>query len=1105
MKLIIHWIVVLAVLVGMFPITITKSPSLVTVPEGLQPSPPRPGTIELIQEKGGQLPDLSSAAERGIDAPGPTLSMPKGNFNLLVIMVDFSNNVGTVTTNSINQLVFGVSGSVAHYYSEISYGSLTFVTVDPPTVTGWQHTSLHPYNGLGGYVDGDMIPGTADDYGWGTYPLNLQGIVAEVLPMVDPLVNFSNYDNDGDGFVDGVLFTYAGPGAEITGNAYQIWSSAWNMTDGSGPGPILTGDGVWVDRFAFDSEYMNIPYDQTIGIYCHEVGHTIFGLPDLYDYDGSSAGVGMWSLMGSGNWNDPSGTWTGSSPAWPDAWSRTLMGFETPTVIYGNMSYYPFQPVENLSGPGSGNVVRLESPGLGPQEYFLIEYRDNTLPSYDSALPGSGLLIWHIDEEKWNAWELNTYECRYTPCCNGCNIYHSLVTLEQADGLLDLEYFANYGDAGDPFPGTKPNYSFAYGTIPESGSYMPTSCPSDSCVAVQIMTVLPLLIQANLQVTCMVNQPCLNISLSKSVGWALAGSDATYEVTVQNCSSYFEPVATLSVATAWAVNFFDLNTGAPIPYPPSGAINAGGAWRLGMRVNVPSYVARGMGILSSLTVNGSMGGSATLNNILTQVPECILLVDDDRSAPDLENVYLLALQNNKLKFDYWDVDVSGSPDAGALAAHDMVIWFTGMPRFDTLNPRQEIALATYLYGGGQLVFSSEDYLYDVGRSAFNAAYLHVMDFTDDIPTTNSIQGVQGNPVGNGIPLFPFNPPTFYTDQVVALAPATSAFESLPGPLPSALTYDAGTWKVLFLAWPLEYLAAPGPDMILAAAANWMGVPPFPITSFTVSPTLACSESPLTFTNTSQNAMQFLWNFGDGITSTLVSPVHTYTVSAPITYTVNLTGSHCCGFSIYQQPIAVHPMSNADFTSSAVATLVNETVIFTSTSLYAESYLWDFGDGVTSTLVNPTHVYVTPIQADVSLRVNNQCSSSMYTQTITVYGQVEADFTPSTYQAKTGQVISFNNTSKYAETYAWDFGDGVGNSTDTDPTYAFMQVGTYTITLQAANLLSQDSTQAVIVVSDIYTTYLPALLRSSIQILGRQASRPTEIGRLDPRHFQTMCF
>jgi PKD repeat protein len=200
------------------------------------------------------------------------------------------------------------------------------------------------------------------------------------------------------------------------------------------------------------------------------------------------------------------------------------------------------------------------------------------------------------------------------------------------------------------------------------------------------------------------------------------------------------------------------------------------------------------------------------------------------------------------------------------------------------------------------------------------------------------------------------------------------------------------------------------------------------------------------------------------------------------------------------------LPSAGFTASAAAILVDETVVFTSTSQYADSYLWDFGDGVTSTLANPTHVYAAPMQPSVvQLTVNNSCSSDVYTQTFAIYGQVVADFTPSTFQAKTGQAISFNNTSQNAESYAWDFGDGIGSSTEVEPAYTFTEVGTYTVTLQATNPLSQDSAEAVIVVNDVYKTYLPAVLRNSAELTGGQALRPAEIGRLDPRHFKTMCF
>ncbi|MFC1543554.1 immune inhibitor A domain-containing protein [Candidatus Neomarinimicrobiota bacterium] len=66
--------------------------------------------------------------------------------------------------------------------------------------------------------------------------------------------------------------------------------------------------------------------DMTIGVYAHEMGHAVFGLPNLYDYGYDSEGLGDWSLMAGGSWNGS----LGSSPAFPDAWSHVQMGYVTP-------------------------------------------------------------------------------------------------------------------------------------------------------------------------------------------------------------------------------------------------------------------------------------------------------------------------------------------------------------------------------------------------------------------------------------------------------------------------------------------------------------------------------------------------------------------------------------------------------------------------------------------------------------------------------------------------------------------------------------------------------------------------------------------------------
>ena len=118
-----------------------------------------------------------------------------------------------------------------------------------------------------------------------------------------------------------------------------------------------------------------------MGVYCHEIGHTFFGLPDLYDLDGSSYGVGNWSLMSYGS----RGTGRRStSPYWairslmaarlpgPMPGRGVQMGFETPLQFQGNIPSFLFQPVETLPSAGIG-VVKFDSPNLGPEEYFLAE------------------------------------------------------------------------------------------------------------------------------------------------------------------------------------------------------------------------------------------------------------------------------------------------------------------------------------------------------------------------------------------------------------------------------------------------------------------------------------------------------------------------------------------------------------------------------------------------------------------------------------------------------------------------------------------------------------------------------------------------------------
>jgi len=133
--------------------------------------------------------------------------------------------------------------------------------------------------------------------------------------------------------------------------------------------------------------------------------------------------------MAGGSWNGPNGSWgspDGSSPAWPDAWMRTQMGFVTATVIPNNVGGRSI-PQAYGNPPPAETVLKLDSAVLGAQEYFLIENRQQVSGSYDEYLPGSGLLIWHVDEAMNVYNRQNDYECTSVPHCQCSDTQHFLL------------------------------------------------------------------------------------------------------------------------------------------------------------------------------------------------------------------------------------------------------------------------------------------------------------------------------------------------------------------------------------------------------------------------------------------------------------------------------------------------------------------------------------------------------------------------------------------------------------------------------------------------------------------------------------------------------
>lgn len=377
------------------------------------------------------IEQLQQAKEKGVDQPNPahyTLNPgEQTTLHAVAILVDFSDKVATTPSAHFDSLLASQgtypTGSFRDFFLETSYNNIDVVM----TVVGWfRMPQTYTY-----YVNGQ--------YGFGPYPMNAQRMAEDAVWAADPTVDFSQFDNDNNGYIDALFIVHAGPGAEQTGSVNDIWSHAWVTVN------VPYVDGVYA--YGYSTE----PEDGKIGVFCHEAGHNVFGLPDLYDYDYDSYGTGRWSLMSNGSWNGG-----GTSPSHLDAWCKIQTGFVTPQVPTVNQMGVLFPRV--MDNP---LVYKLWSSGTPGLEYFLVENRQRV--GFDATLPYAGMLIYHVDDAKSN--NNNQWYPGHT------TYGHYLVAVEQADGAWHLEQYINAGDVNDPWPGTLNRRSFSDSTTPDTRDY----------------------------------------------------------------------------------------------------------------------------------------------------------------------------------------------------------------------------------------------------------------------------------------------------------------------------------------------------------------------------------------------------------------------------------------------------------------------------------------------------------------------------------------------------------------------------------------------------------------------------------------------------------
>ena len=289
-----------------------------------------------------------------------------------------------------------------------------------------------------------------NDYGTtssGSDGRNYEGARSALIEALDSLkkkesIDYSKYDNDGDGEIDFTYMFYAGVGANNSGVVGAIWPHAWyignSVNKRSGKN---MGNDIYANRYACSNEIDGYAYKKDnstdilggIGTFAHEFSH-VLGLPDMYDLKGNNPRKTpkKWDVMDNGNYNCPSNSYgtQNCAPPFYSAFERMSLGWMTPAELYtvGQVK------LDKIDG---NNAYSVTNPN-NPDEMFLLEYR--TQKAWDVGQPNSGMLIWHIDYVA-SVWKEKTVNN---------DGEHMHVDIEEAVPETD-----KYARPYDVFPGTK--------------------------------------------------------------------------------------------------------------------------------------------------------------------------------------------------------------------------------------------------------------------------------------------------------------------------------------------------------------------------------------------------------------------------------------------------------------------------------------------------------------------------------------------------------------------------------------------------------------------------------------------------------------------------
>lgn len=362
-----------------------------------------------------------------------------GKFRGVVILAQFQDQAFTFDSNYFNRMLNeegfhdnAAVGSAHDYFYKQSNGRFDayFDVVGPVTLSKDMAYYGKDATDIWGNSTGDENPTTA---------------IVEACQLADGLVDFKNYDLDGDGTAEMVYVIYAGYGENFGGDANTIWPHKYEM---SSAGYNVSLDGVRLDTYACSAELYGNSGTTPCGIgpLTHEFGH-VLGLADHYNTVATEYELGRYDNMDYGAYNES----TNVPPSYT-AFERLSLGWMEPTVIDEPADMLT---LENIAESNQAYLL----PTAKHDEFYLLENRQQT--GWDLGIKGSGLMITHVDflQDAWNKNTLNNtsdHRRYYLVCADNESGYD--------------EYLNKSSEAYDLFP-TSDNDAFTDTTTPSSQTH----------------------------------------------------------------------------------------------------------------------------------------------------------------------------------------------------------------------------------------------------------------------------------------------------------------------------------------------------------------------------------------------------------------------------------------------------------------------------------------------------------------------------------------------------------------------------------------------------------------------------------------------------------